>query len=201
MLALDPVFYELMERDPKNWNLRKVQILNAAIEQLAEKGITETSYDSLAKALDIGRSHIAYYFADKESLFLEVIRFVAATAQKITIEALERAPRDQEVEAIVNGAFDWAEQFPMQLRIMLLFYYFSSVRPNYKKFHTQVRLTGRKRLAEAIGGPREKAERLAIGVQGLVTSCLLEASTLDHKGEDIKSARERCLRLVKDLLL
>ncbi|MGH2894427.1 MAG: TetR/AcrR family transcriptional regulator [Solirubrobacteraceae bacterium] len=57
-------------------NARRAQIIDAAIDTLAEVGYARASLGRIAERIGISRALISYHFAGKEELFTEIVRGV-----------------------------------------------------------------------------------------------------------------------------
>jgi TetR/AcrR family transcriptional regulator, fatty acid metabolism regulator protein len=55
---------------------RRKQIVEAALQTIAEQGYTQASFAEIAKSLDINKSLIAYYFDGKQDLIASVIHTI-----------------------------------------------------------------------------------------------------------------------------
>jgi AcrR family transcriptional regulator len=196
---LDPIYYKLMESDPKTWPLAKLQILNAFFGALADEGVENVNLEKLAKKLGMARSHVAYYFKNRELLHKDAMSFIAFTAQQITMAVWEAAPAGQKTRAIVNGAFAWAERLPEHAVAFGLLQYYASFRPAYRGLLTKIRGEGRKRLAGSMALDRPsllkdqpRLEARALRMQLLISAYLTEALTTGLFAS-LAEARQACL--------
>ncbi|MBT7670603.1 MAG: TetR family transcriptional regulator, partial [Bdellovibrionales bacterium] len=80
--SFDPALYELFEFRPRKGDIKKLQIIEAAIHCLANDGIENTTFESIGKLIGTRRSHVAYHFADKKLIFLSAIKFILSTYQQ-----------------------------------------------------------------------------------------------------------------------
>lgn len=62
-------------------NARRAQIVDAAIDTLAEVGYARASLARIAERIGISRGLISYHFAGKEELFTEIVRSVLEQAR------------------------------------------------------------------------------------------------------------------------
>ena len=58
--------------------MRKQELLDAAIDYVAENGIAETSLRQIAEAIGTSHRMLIHYFGSKEGLFVEIVRAVEA---------------------------------------------------------------------------------------------------------------------------
>jgi AcrR family transcriptional regulator len=200
---LDPLYFRLMESRPKEWSMPKLDILHALVESLATDGVENINLEKLSKSLGMARSHVAYYFKDRDVLFRSALEFIAFTAQQVTIELWMKAPTEKKVEAIVDGAFAWAERLPTHAVAFGLLQYYASFKKPYRAMMSHIRGEGRMRLRESIKiargtGPRDAAlDACASQVQMLITGYLTEFSTTDSF-KNLEEARGACLRAVEE---
>jgi len=147
MTAKDAIFFELFPHQVNKGDLKRYEIIGAAIDCFAKEGFEGGTFDAIAKKLKTRRSHIAYYFSDKDELFSSALRYIIAQAQKVTVEfiAQKKEPLEQ-VIAMSDAAFEWAKQYPKQAQVLMLFYYSAATSPKYKKMHSEIRKAGLSRI-------------------------------------------------------
>lgn len=195
-MAVDPVFFRLFELGALKGDVRKAQIITAAIECIATVGIEDTTFDAIGKRLNIRRSHVAYHFADKPQIIESAIRYITAVAQETTVELLKAArSRDEKLAAVVEGAFRWAREQPEQATAMLLLHYYASFRPEYRRLHHQIRASGAVRLATILEG-HPRALGMARQIQFLITGSLLECLSTQKKLSEIAEIKNELITTV-----
>lgn len=93
---------------------RREEIVTAAIEQLAERGIASTRVTDVAKALGISSGLIFYHFETKEQLFAEAFSFAAgrvlaevATVASSNVDVRERLQQAFTLYQHVEGSLGW----------------------------------------------------------------------------------------------
>jgi AcrR family transcriptional regulator len=75
---------------------RREEILRAALRAFRERGYHQTTLDDIARRLDVRKSALYYYFADKESILYECHRESLAELDRIVAEARTLAtPRER----------------------------------------------------------------------------------------------------------
>jgi AcrR family transcriptional regulator len=189
----NPIFGTLFESGPTKGDLLKARIIEAAIQCISRKGIEETSYESIGKALKIRRSHVAYYFKDRDEMIELVIRYITATAQQSTVARLQHAKdAEAQVLAIVEGAFDWAEAHPDQVSVLLLFYYYCCFKKNYRETMILIREAGRERLSAVLA--QAKVGSAARPVKARMIQALIFGGLFEffgtHDRSEIKKLQE-----------
>lgn len=143
---------ELFDFRARKGDLKKMEIIQAAIEVLAEQGLEHTTYESLALKINSRRAHVAYHFNDKKMIFLAAVKYILGEFQQNVLDSLESAYEqkkspDDVLRAYIDGVFDWAERNPAQLSVMLLLYYQCTLDSDYIDIHDKIRKAGSERLA------------------------------------------------------
>lgn len=150
-LNVDPRMLELFDFRARKGDLKKIEIIQAAIEVLADQGLENTTYESLALKINSRRAHVAYHFNDKKTIFLAAVKYILGDFQQSVLDSLERAYEEKKgpvhvLQSYVDGVFDWASQNPSQLSVMLLLYYQCTLDPDYIELHEKIRKSGSERL-------------------------------------------------------
>jgi AcrR family transcriptional regulator len=205
--SLDPRILDLFEFRPRKGDLKKLEIIQAAIDCLAELGLENTNYEAIAQRLQTRRAHIAYHFGEKNQIFLAAVKYILGTYQQTLVDALTHVKDQNDAQALlrayINAAFDWAEQEPKQLQCMLLLYYMCTLHPEFLDLHHQVRLGGTERLSYLIsksnpGIKPSEAARKAKTLQNLLSGTLLD--TVTTHGITFKQARSNTLKSLDFIL-
>jgi len=202
------LFFKLFEQKPRKGDIKKFEIVDAAIRCVAADGIRGLTYDAIGKRLKIGRSHVLYHFSSIDLILDASIKFITATAQDITVGEIKKAKNPkQQIEAFVNGAFFWAENHPEQVAVLLLFYHFCATQPQYKEIHTEIRKVGQQRLAMMIAtgfkddiSEPAKVERIALMAQGLITGNLLAVVTTNKKTDYVNEVRLQTSKAILEMI-
>ena len=61
------------DRQIKERELRKEQILNAALKVFKANELEKATMDEIAKEADFGKATLYYYFSSKEEIFIEIL--------------------------------------------------------------------------------------------------------------------------------
>ncbi len=198
----DTKIYELFEFKPRKGDLKKMEIILAAIECIATIGFEKTTYEAIAQKIDTRRAHVAYHFKDKADIFEACVKYIMASYQQTSIKRIEEAKDG--LEMLVNYAeapFLWAEENPEQLSVMLLFYYLCTVDPKYKELHTTIRSGGVERIQYILTNqltkkiPVKEAAVMAKTIQNLVSGTIMDVTTTGNR--TLKEAKQ----LVKQQVL
>lgn len=204
-MPAESVFHELFDLKPGKGDLQRFRILKAAVKCISHDGFEGGTFDKIAKRLGTRRSHVSYYYADRHVLFEQVIQFVIATAQSITVEMVKKAgasPGDQ-IVAICEAAFEWADRYPDQARVLLYFHFECASKARYRRLNTKIRESGVARLEvlieEAMAASPRMRLRLPAGeaakaLQSMITGMVLDslATVEARKGRFRAIARKAC---------
>jgi AcrR family transcriptional regulator len=203
----DAVFFTLFEAKRSRGDLRKLQIIEAAIELIATQGVRSVGYESIGKHLGIARAHVAYHFETIDGIFEQVAKYITATAQAITVVRIKEA-RDwrEQIEAYVEGAFLWCERHPKQVSAYILLNYFCTFDARHRELHTLIRNTGSQRISSLIephlrsGKDRtRRAASLGRAIQCLIRGYVFDAFVADQVislGEACSEAKKAALALI-----
>lgn len=179
-IVVNPLYVRLFGGAQKKGDLRKAKILESAIHCIAELGIENTNFETIGRRAGMIRAHVQYYFHDRDDIVKAAIQLTTATAQEITIQAVTRATTDRaRIDAVVEAAFEWAREYPEQIPIVGLLYYYATFKPDYQALHTQIRNVGAQRLAAVLGSVGVKGDLLtkAVAIHRLITGGLIDAFT------------------------
>ena len=196
------LYARLLNFKPSKGDLRKIAILENAIDCLATLGVEAMSFEAIGKPSAMTKAHVAYYFRDRKEITKAAIRFVVATVQNFTIESVKNAPDEgARLEAFVDGTFRWLETYPKHAPVILLLYYYASFDPFFREMHAEIREFGARRL-EAIVEPmlpkksRRQAHVLAKLVQTILTGTIIDHFTT-RSPVDLDELRKRTLKEIE----
>ena len=98
------------------------KILEAAAEFFASHGYVNSTLDDVAALAGFTKGAVYYYFKDKESLLLEVLkRIEVRSIDTTTAKVNERGgPATERLEMFVRYQTRWAAQHPRDLAILML---------------------------------------------------------------------------------
>ncbi|MBL6991523.1 MAG: TetR family transcriptional regulator [Bacteriovoracaceae bacterium] len=202
---LDKNVYELYDFKPQKSDLKKVEIVLATIESLAKLGFDKTSYSSIAKIIDFKKSTVAYYFSSKEMLIKEAVRHCVRCQQQLSIKKVATAKNDKEmIFKYIEATFDWAQKYPEQLAVFVLFRYLATYNEEYKQLHTQIREGGLERIkfliTQKYGKKLTKQDSLHTALK---IQCLLADYSIISVNTNLLSteqAKNEVLKMVKLML-
>ena len=142
---------ELYKINDDSRNLRgqktREEIIDQSIHYLNEVGVESFNARTLGQYMGKGRAHIRYYFKSKEELIEAIFQKIAVTTQEAIIHEIkkEKDPESQ-ILSIVDAFFDWHKNYPQHVTVLLLFYYYCRLYPEWLELNKKIRATGRKRI-------------------------------------------------------
>ncbi len=99
---------------------RRAQIVDAAIETVAEVGYAQASLSRIALRLDISKGVISYHFAGKDDLIAEIVRQVLGRARNYMQPRIEAQSTGPEVlRAYIESNLEFMRDHPDQLRAVV----------------------------------------------------------------------------------
>ena len=182
--GVDPVLRELFQPELRKSDLKRLKIIEKAIHCLVTFGEVQTTLDLIGKKMKISRSHVVYYFKDQDSLFEAIVKYITASAQKMTVERVQTATTPvEQLVAIIDAAFLWADKYSDHAKAMLIFYHKCTYDPRYRELNSMIRQSGRERLALILEGvARKNRGDLTIDFADLAQSlqCLISGHLMDR---------------------
>lgn len=201
------LYYQIFDLKPGKGEERKIKILEAFIRQVATRGLEQISFETLGKAVKMKRTHIAYYYPNREELIRASVRFAVAVGQRMTIAEVEKARGwKDKLRAVVNGPLEWFHAYPEHVAVMGMFYYLCSYDDKARELQSNIRQMGEDRilsclepLAEAKKVSVEDLREAARHIQNLMTGTLTNFYNSDYP-EKRKEMRDRLMSAVEKLL-
>lgn len=155
-------------------------MIQAAIKGIADDGLEGATFERVAKHLKTRRSHVAYYFKDRDDLALAAIKYVVMMAQELTGKKITEASGMREKILAINAAtFDWADNSKDHARTLLVFYSHCASTPSFKKFNTILRTEGTQRVLNIFKdygykGSEDELIRKAQTIQSIIMGFVIE---------------------------
>lgn len=112
--ASEPRWRRLPEERPR-------QILEAALEVFAERGLSDARLEDIAKRAGVSKGTIYLYFPNKEELFREVVRStVISYIDRAEADITSQADAEQALRAWMTGYWAWLRSpvFPAMHRLV-----------------------------------------------------------------------------------
>jgi AcrR family transcriptional regulator len=185
--GLDPVYQRLFDTQPSKGDLKKFELIRAAIRCIGSKGIEETTFETIAKEAKTQKSHVAYYFPDKRKLIEASIRYIIGRAQEATVREIQKETTlPGRLMAMARAALVWAEEEPEHAVVLLLMHYYCVFNPAYRVLQTQIRDAGLSRvralLAEGFPKQPEKAlAEVAQRIHWIMSGAVLDQLTTEER--------------------
>lgn len=198
----------LFDIKPRKGDLKKMEIVQAAIECIATIGFENTTYQAIADKIDTRRAHVAYHFSDKSDIFKACIIYINSNYQRILIEKIESASTGKEILAqYAESPFTWAQDYPNELSVMLLFYYLCTINEEYKSLNDQIRKSGIQRILLVLTQKCElkndiqELEAFASRLQNLISGSIIDAVTTNKESltQSKKKTRDYVLQIMTQM--
>ncbi len=201
----EKIVTQLFNLVPTKGNLKRVEIIEAAIECLVTIGIDKTTFEAIASKIGTRKAHVAYYFPNKDDIFIEVVKYISTVSLDVTEQLLKTVKKDDDpFEVYVKSAFIWGEKYPKQAMLLPLFYYLCTFKKEYQLLNDQIQENNEKQirilLSSKIGmGPNsERIKNMARTIQHTIIGELINAATTSHGS--YQDAKERALRALRFVL-
>ncbi|MCI5049179.1 MAG: TetR family transcriptional regulator C-terminal domain-containing protein [Rickettsiales bacterium] len=102
---------------------RKQQLINATIDSIAKRGLTETTITHISKGAGMSRGIINFYFQSKEMMMRDVLSSLLDDVEAIWISALEKENDTRaQLDALINALFDRKVCSPKRLNVLSAFW-------------------------------------------------------------------------------
>lgn len=159
------LYFQVFGFKPGRGEERRIRIIEAFIDSVATLGLEHTSYETLAKKVRMNRTHVAYYFPNRDELIRTAVRYSISMAQQITISQVERARSWKDrLRIVVSGPFDWLDKNPKHASILLLYCYLCTYDKNYRALQNSIRSMGEQRITSCFPDAVLEGKQDIIGV-------------------------------------
>ncbi len=103
---------------------RKIQLIQATMDSIAKRGLTETTITHISKGASMSRGIINFYFTSKEIMMREVLAHLIAQYEDVWQSDLAKAPvaPRAKLEAIVKAHYDKQVCSSKRLNVMSAFW-------------------------------------------------------------------------------
>lgn len=178
----DTLYAKAFEVELRKSDRRKAAILEAALNLLINQGVNEVSLLSVAQKAKMLRSHVAYYFPNKDALIDAVVHYVVVAAQESVGRFAENAPPgESRLRAYVEGNFAWFKEQPGHASVVVLVYHLSGSNKRYETLLGEAFLAGEERiyaiLVSYLKGEKKELRRLARAIRLLIVGALTTLAT------------------------
>lgn len=98
------------------------KIVEAAGHLFARRGYAQSTLDDVAAQAGYTKGAVYYYFKNKESLLLELLKRIEVRSIDATVDAIRQAggSASEQLEVFVKGQTGWAARCPEDLAVMML---------------------------------------------------------------------------------
>lgn len=153
---------------------RKAQLIAAAFESIAKRGLMETTITHISKGAGMSRGIINFYFTSKEMMLRETLKTLIEEYEAAWGEALAKAGDDgrAKVQALITVHFGKALCSARRLNVMSAFWGHAATQTAYRHQleaadqHIETALT--QALAQLLGGSLEEAQGAAVELHALI---------------------------------
>lgn len=180
-------------------DVRKLQIVEAAVQCLAELGWAGTNYETVGNTCGMKRPHVAYHFPVWEDLVFAAIQYVYATGQGIVAEHLRdvsgdpgRVSAGDRLKKYVEGTFAWLEQNPTHSSVITLLWHLATISRKYATLATEVKRTGAERLLHLLytterDRQKSRNREATLAIHALIVGHCVERMSTDFgkRGKDL----------------
>lgn len=192
---------------PSRTDERRAQILDAVLRILSKDGLDELTFERVGTEAGMARSHVVYYFKDRNELVVSAIRFAALSANQL-IESHVGGGNDWKdcLTRYVDANFDWIENNPSHATLYVLLYYLARLKPSYRALHTEIREAGTERVMRLLersplGSKKKQLKGMAKAIQAIITGNLVDALTTNESSvaDRRKETHERVADWTKEV--
>lgn len=168
--------------------LRKLQIVEAAIQCIARVGYGKTNFETVGKCCNMKRPHVAYHYPNFDSLIETAIRYAFATGQGIVIEYLKGATTQKEqLRAYIEGTAHWIASYPEHASVITLLYHLGSTDEKYRRLNSEFKRLGLERVNAILFPHKGKnlnnfQSMTAAAVHHMIVGACIEWATCDTRG-------------------
>ncbi|MTV49595.1 TetR family transcriptional regulator [Heliobacillus mobilis] len=100
---------------------KRSRILLAAVQAFSKQGYHKTKIEQIAQKADVGKGTVYEYFASKEQLFFEMIKYSFAQYRYYIQEAVVKEKKvDGKLRAFITQHFQFAEEYSTLARVIFL---------------------------------------------------------------------------------
>lgn len=180
---MDELYFLALKTTPSAQEHRRAKILQTVVEILAREGVDELTFEKIGRRAGMARSHVVYYFDNREALVTAAIQFAALSAQRIVSSSIDsQADWKAQLRACVEGNFEWIRTCPEHVTVYMLLYYLATFKKEYREMHSEIREVGAQRLeAILLKGPmrwkKKQARQVAKAIQSLISGNIIDVTT------------------------
>ncbi len=163
----------------KKGELRKLEIIEATLKVLAEKGWLHTNYETVGQRCNMKRPHVAYHYPKWDELIHASLQFAYATGQTVVGDYLREAktPR-QMLTAYIEGTFHWLTAYPDHGAAITLLWHLATFEKKYRALSSELKRLGGERVYAILFGdeiqPNSARRQTAMAIHSLIVGRCVE---------------------------
>lgn len=153
---------------------RKAQLIAAALESIAKRGLMETTITHISKGAGMSRGIINFYFTSKEMMLRETLKTLIDEYETEWGEALAKTSDEgrARVEALIAAHFSRKLCSARRLNVMSAFWGHAATQPAYRNqleaADAKIETALTAALAHTLGGSLEEARDAATQLHALI---------------------------------
>lgn len=167
---------------------RRVQLIEANMTSIAERGLTETTITHVSEAAGMSRGIINFYFDSKETMMRETLAYLMEEQTSCWQQALEKAaaaPAQEKLEALLGALFSNKICTRKKLSVWAAFVAHAATHAPYRHQIAHASRQLREGLESIVSGmpgiPAHTADHLLALVDGLWMAQILGESMRERK--------------------
>jgi AcrR family transcriptional regulator len=154
---------------------RRQQLIDAAIDSIAEHGLARTTVSDVATAAGLSQGIVNFYFGTKQALLMATLEYVESEFDRVRRDAMRRAAKTPEaqLDAIIEATFDPSVCNPRHLAVWDAFWGEARARADYHSVcfaHETAYFEETIALFREIAEPEQDAEALGAAFFHLLDS-------------------------------
>lgn len=177
---------------------REFQILEKALELIAQKGFENLQFGDLAKKCKVSRTLVHHYFKDKFELANKLLDLSTLHLQIfVTQELAKEKDETQYLKAYCKATLDWPAAYPKEATGLLLFLHLCSHNLKMRARNDELSALGRQKIKLYLTqtkSPTSQLDANAQVIQTLLTGCYLNLLSENHSAAESLKLRSRCLQ-------
>lgn len=197
---VDQMYFQIFPVSPRKGDQKRLEILEALIHLIAERGIYGCSFETIGERIGCGRQHVAYYFKSMDELLLAAFKYITATAQRETIKSL-RETEDWRLglKSLIDGSFKWREDFSHHAAATVFFYSLATFNADIAELLCEIRNAAQSRIEALLVGSKKKPPLLtdlsgaeaSRAVHALLTANLIASLSVSKKDQNERKNLKR----------
>ena len=163
---------------------RRQQLISATMDSIAKRGLTETSITHICRGADMSRGIVNFYFDSKEKLMLAVLAHILEEYQSVWQQALVKADKEKQLEAVVSAQFDKLICNAKRLTVLSAFWGHAASHKDYLELVEKADASILSALRDSMKDKtnvQQKSEQLYAMIRGLWLGYLMAPKTTDRE--------------------